>query len=406
MKKIILSAAAVMSMATISSAGDDLGKALKEGKFSVDARVFYFNRDFADSTSTIESLTAGGILKYESADFYGVKAGVAAYSSNRIGGFIDADKGASSGNLEAGTGDNLNFIGEAYLQYNVDKTMVKVGRQQLNTPILNKNDVRTIPTVYEAAIVENKNIANTTIQLGYVVSQTGFGSKFNDFDKNEANWGDSGLASLYVTNNSFKPLKVRAQYIKMISDDYTTGGAKTDIAYTDYKYLDFKYSVPFGKKTYVCAQYLGNDYKDQDDSMVLGAKVGTSFGIVNLAAVYVQVFDNNYKKVASSSVYTDWQQGYGLGPSKAVGAIISAKPMKNLSVMARYVDITPDDYSSNAGANSNNENTADDMTETNFDATYVFNDWSKIRFRYSIVDKRATGGEDRNDFRTIYYIHF
>jgi len=413
MKKIILSVAAVMTMVSVSSAGDDFGASLKAGKFSVDARLFYFNRDF-DSGSSLEALTAGGILKYVSGDFKGFKVGTALYSSNLVGDTTNRDRGIGSALLQknpyntSSYGDNINFVGEAFLQYNFKKNMIKIGRQQLSTPIFNSNDVRDVPTSYEAVILRSKCVANTMIEAGYVVSQTGFGSSYGDFEKVENKWGDNGLAYLYVTNNSIKELKVRAQYVKALSDDFEVGGVTSDILVTDYKYADIKYSLPFGSKTFVSAQFLGNDYNNQDDSMVVGAKAGTSFGIVNVAAVYNQVFDNAYKKIASSSMYTDWQQGYNnFGPSHAYGVIVSAKPMKDLKVMARFVDITGDDYSSDAGANSNKENLKDNFSETNFDATYAFNDWSSLRLRYSIKDQDSKSTlVDRNDFRAIYRIQF
>ena len=99
MKKIILSVAAVMTMVSVSSAGDDFGASLKAGKFSVDARLFYFNRDF-DSGSSLEALTAGGILKYVSGDFKGFKVGTALYSSNLVGDTTNRDRGIGSALLQ------------------------------------------------------------------------------------------------------------------------------------------------------------------------------------------------------------------------------------------------------------------------------------------------------------------
>jgi len=129
--------------------------------------------------------------------------------------------------------------------------MVKIGRQRLDTPIFCGGDSRMIPTSYEAAIVRNKDIANTTIEAGYVVATSGYGSKNNGFEKNESMYGDDGVGYLYVTNTSVKDLKVRAFYGMTISDDYKVAGATKDTVVTDYRYAEVKYNLPFGKDTFI-----------------------------------------------------------------------------------------------------------------------------------------------------------
>jgi len=118
---------------------------------------------------------------------------------------------------------------------------------------------------------------------------------------------------------------------------------------------------------------------------------------------FEQIKDNDFKVDQGGEVYTDYQQGYNsYGPSTAFGAIISAKPIKNLSIAAKAAFISADEYS------DNNVDSSEDFNEYNLDTT---NDWSKVRVRLSMKDQssksaRLHNKSDSTDGRVIYYVKF
>jgi len=376
------------------------GEALKNGTFTARLRAFYFDRSFDEDQTgkaNATALTAGGIIKYESAAYYGFKFGVAHYSSTRLGNIFSQEEGSGTSILGR-SGENLAFLGEAYLQYDIGNTMFKVGRQQLSTPLMQNHDLRILPSVYEAAIIRNKDIPDTMIELGFVDRYTGFTSKENAFlDKKT---GKDGLAYISIANKSIANLSLRGQYIKALTDD---AGRET------YSYIDAKYALPFGTNTYVKAQYGGNTYTVGDDSTLVGAKIGTTVGMFSIAALYDKISDNAFQAFESGPMYSDWQQGYGpYEASTAFGGQLVIKPMSGLSVKFGYVNVESD-----------TSMLLDDFTEFNLDAKYTINDWSKIRVRYSMKDQSDAsealrydgidgngGREDRDDFRIIYYMNF
>ncbi|PHS57259.1 MAG: hypothetical protein COB17_06605 [Sulfurimonas sp.] len=394
--------------------GSSIINALKDGKFSFKTRTFYMIRTFESTATTpskdsAEALTFGGILKYESAAWNNFKVGLAYYGNHSLG-FFDRADGVGTSNLQTGNGnqagDDITFLGEAYLQYNNANTMIKVGRQQLATPLIQNHDLRALPSVYEAAIIRNKDIPNTMIELGYVRAYSGFVSRDSRFNDYNSKWGKDGLAYISFKNTSIDDLSVRGQYIIAIDDQSKSA---TNIAVEDYKYLDAKYNLSFGTKTYLKAQYGGNGYQDADDSTMYGVKVGTSFGILDTALVFNDISNNSFKAVESGPMYTDWQQGYGnYEPSTAIGGQLVFKPMKELSLKVGYVDVS-----------ANEGNLRDDFSEFNFDGKYAINSSSKIRVRYSFKNQTnesenaisgnlngSSGREDRQDFRVIYYLNF
>jgi len=381
------------------------GDALKNGTFTAALRTFYFDRSFDEDKTgkaNATALTFGGILKYESADYYGLKIGMAYYGSQRIGGFFSRAEGSGTSILGR-SGEDLGFLGEAYLQYSMSNTMFKIGRQQLATPLIQNHDLRILPSVYEAAILRNTDIPDTMVELGYVTAYTGFTSKENAFLDFNERWGKDGLAYISVSNKSIQNLSLRGQYVKAIADTDNSGKL---VAIDDYKYIDAKYSLG---DVYLKAQYGGNAYNIGKDSTLLGAKIGTTVGMFHIAALYDKISDNAFKAVESGPMYSDWQQGYGpYEPSTALGGQLIIKPISGLSIKFGYVNVESD-----------TSMLLDDFTEFNLDAKYTINDWSKIRVRYSIKDQSDAsealrydgidgngGREDRDDFRIIYYMNF
>ncbi len=374
--------------------------ALKNGKFTAKLRAFYFDRSFDEDNTGKENataLTAGGIIKYVSGNYHGLSFGLAHYSSTRLGNTFSREEGSGTSILGR-SGENLAFLGEAYLQYDIGNTMIKVGRQQLSTPLMQNHDLRILPSVYEAAIIRNTDIPDTMIEIGFVDQYTGFTSKENDFLDTKT--GTDGLAYISVSNKSIPSLSLRAQYI----DALTNTNARQS-----YTYADAKYSLPFGTNTYVKAQFGMNEYLEGEDSTLLGAKIGTTLGMFSVAALYDKVSDNAFQAFESGPMYSDWQQGYGpYEASTAFGGQIIVKPMSGLSLKVGFVDVQSDTAL-----------LVDDFTELNIDAKYTINDWSKIRVRYSMKDQSdesealrfdaidGNGGrEDRDDFRIIYYMNF
>ncbi len=390
----------VVETPDVSSAAGSFGEALKNGTFTAALRTFYFDRSFDEDKTGQEdarALTFGGIIKYESAAYYGFKFGLAHYSSTRLGNIFTREEGKGTSILGR-DGEDLAFLGEAYLQYDIGNTMLKVGRQQLSTPLIQNHDLRILPSVYEAAIIRNKDIPDTMIEIGFVDRYTGFTSKDNGFTDNKT--GKDGLVYISATNKSIDGLSLRGQYINALTDG---------IERETYSYVDANYALPFGKDTYIKAQFGTNGYNVGEDSTLVGAKVGTTFGMFSVAALYDQISDNAFQAFEAGPMYSDWQQGYGpYEPSTAFGGQVVIKPMAGLSVKLGYVDVQSD-----------TNLLIDDFTEFNLDAKYTINDWSKIRVRYSIKDQSNAsealrydgidgngGREDRDDFRIIYYMNF
>ncbi len=141
------------------------------------SRSFYLHRTFdGTKTNSRSSLSTGGYIGYTSPEFSNFSATIALYGTY---GFDihseDADivgSAAYDPSLYGVGFDNYVFIGQAYINYVHDDTTVKAGRMRLDTPFLGADDARMLPNLFEAAVLKNKSLENTTVMLAHVFRET------------------------------------------------------------------------------------------------------------------------------------------------------------------------------------------------------------------------------------------
>ena len=252
----ILSIAAIAALATSSFAASDIAGAFKEGKASGQIRAMYIGND-VDTGMDSSAFALGGKLAYETAPLYGISAGAAFYTTNDLG-TKDKNDAKVDGSLYDENKKSYTLLGQAYLVGQFAKTTVKVGRQQLDTPLAGSDDVRMVPNLFEAALVINTDLPNTTLIGGYVARMAGWDSwsdrasrsQFQsmsrsalgstvDLNVRGSHIGDNGVYVVAAVNNSVKDLTLQAwDYYAVdvvnavyLQADYKMGVAK-DMALT------------------------------------------------------------------------------------------------------------------------------------------------------------------------------
>ncbi|MFZ2889529.1 OprD family outer membrane porin, partial [Sulfuricurvum sp.] len=123
----------------------------------------------------------GGSLVYKTGYFHGIGATVGFYGTvpmhndNKDGFSATTNYGKAGKDTyhtrADGTEGAMGNFAESYLEYKNGKSNVKVGRQGIDSIMLATNDTKMIPNTFEAAIIENKDIPNTSIRAGYIMSQ-------------------------------------------------------------------------------------------------------------------------------------------------------------------------------------------------------------------------------------------
>jgi len=164
----------VLGLLSSANAAEDLKSMFSEGKVSGQIREFSISRsvdvsDPAKSDYTRDANAIGGHLKFETADYKGLSFGTALYTTN---GFLNDtpkdDYTKVDPTLLGKDNDSYSILGEAYLQYKYANTTFKGGRQKLDTPLAGSDDARMLPNLFEAYVLTNTDIANTTLVVAHV----------------------------------------------------------------------------------------------------------------------------------------------------------------------------------------------------------------------------------------------
>ena len=142
-----------------------LGESLKNGSLNLGLRNYYLDRD-RENLPDSEAWAQGGALDYDSAWWKDrLRIGATLYTTQKLYGPSDKDGTLL---LESGQG-GITVLGEAYLEARlVDDVILKLYRQGLNLPYLNRNDSRMIPNTFEAYTISNTSSERFVYALGQV----------------------------------------------------------------------------------------------------------------------------------------------------------------------------------------------------------------------------------------------
>lgn len=105
----------------------------------------------------------------------------------------------NSGNGLNGTDKNPMWMGEAYFTYKAGKTIAKIGRQELDTPLAFTETWNAAPNTFEAAVLVNQDIPDTTLVAAYVARGNG---NNNDLTVNGRTLNTSGTFTSYHSNSA------------------------------------------------------------------------------------------------------------------------------------------------------------------------------------------------------------
>jgi len=183
-----------------------LAGAFKEGSVTGQFRAYYINKSYSYTTGpeyTRDGLAVGGKMGFITAPVDGITFGTLFYSTNKV----DSTSSMSQRNdatLFGSQDQGYTYIGELYINYKNKNTVVKVGRQRLDTPLVGSDDgSRFLPNLFEAAIIKNSDITDTSITIGQITKiaygtlSSGFGPSANNPSSPPAFLGTQALAYGY-----------------------------------------------------------------------------------------------------------------------------------------------------------------------------------------------------------------
>jgi len=337
MRKIVL--LSVIAATMIMAGGDvkpvepvvETVEAVEEESFgtvSGQLRAFYIDRTYSGILeNNRNSLAFGGWIGYDTAVWNGLSAGVKFYATEGAK-LHDGPRTSASydPSLYGGDFDNYGFIGEAYLNYKMGNTNLKVGRQKLNTPLAGADDARMLPNLFEAAVLSNSDIQDTTLILAQVTKesvgtfgnvygvagplslQSGYGLGYKE--GTSGNFADMGVIALGKGTNT-SGVTVAAAIYKGIEgmNLQAWNYYASDILNALYLSADYGFNASDAVKMKISAQYIGqSDVGDalagEVDSNYWAAKLSTSMGALSGYIAYSQTGDSD--GTMNGGIITPW----------------------------------------------------------------------------------------------------
>lgn len=147
-----------------------------KGTLSGQWRTYYMTTLNYGNLKDFSALASGGKIKYEFLFHKKLEIGAALYNSTNLGIQDLTVPDGTTGKLsryEEGLFNRLDLrndavflLGEIYLKYKLPKHELTIGRMKINTPLVNPEDGRMIPTLVQGLWYRYKTEKEHTIQLG------------------------------------------------------------------------------------------------------------------------------------------------------------------------------------------------------------------------------------------------
>ncbi len=272
-----------------------LGAVIPEDKGIVSGliRLGYVDQDNAASTDTYAT-ALGGILKYETPVWNGLKLGVAGYASEKLHFATGSgDEGKTNLDFLNENGNSFAYIGEAYVDYSANDLTLRIGRQLIDTPLINTDEIRMLPNTYEAALATYCGIEKTTFTAGHVQRWAGYDSGADISKFKKATEGSNGAALIGFTNESIDELAVQGWFYSI---DKMTDAFYADAIY-NVKALDALGLTFMGQYAHFNEDTKADGTLSGTDGNVYGLAVNAQWGMVTLGVAYNEAFNNDGKSV-------------------------------------------------------------------------------------------------------------
>lgn len=169
-----------LAMANETGDGDNVANSLEEmfskGTPSGQIRLGYIRMDSDEpGTKDLDDFAIGGQLKFETASFSGVSIGAAFYTAHSI---TRPDDDEFNDELTS-TDQHYDVLAEAYINYGINNFDLRIGRQQIDTPFADTDDIRMTPHTFEAVTMVFEN-AGFNLIGGYLTTWQGVDAGYHD----------------------------------------------------------------------------------------------------------------------------------------------------------------------------------------------------------------------------------
>jgi len=182
--KVVLNGNMTLKYTKTPKSVNSFNNMFKDGVFYGRFRTNLFNWDWKTENSKQKdnyALGIGGSFIYKSASFKGFSTTAGLYTSQNPSfyrmnsdevGYLKAGKDSLSRDDTSKTSKfGMSVLAQAYVQYDIKKSSLYVGRQLFESVFTKSNDTKMIPNSFDGVTATIKTIPNTTIKFAYLIKQ-------------------------------------------------------------------------------------------------------------------------------------------------------------------------------------------------------------------------------------------
>jgi len=206
------------------------------------------------NNKTFRDGALGGKVHIETASYYGLSFGSSFYSSNALGSSDNRGLVPFRGEVA----HSYAILGEVYVNLKKGNSLLKIGRQEIETPFVQMDDIGIVPNTFEAYVFENRDLFHTTFFLGQIQKMAGVdANKVDTFTKINK---DNNMQVLGISYDGFKNIELNMwlHYLK-------------DAQINKISYLEAIYQVQSNTLEYgIGLQWSEQKYPDEKDAYIYG----------------------------------------------------------------------------------------------------------------------------------------
>ncbi len=238
---------------------------MEHTKGQLRAGYITFSEDGASRTS---AYALAGHVHFNTKRWNAFMVGAEAYTVLNLG--INQNPLNLNGDFFDENGKSFILLSQAYLDWKWCNTEIKLGRQILDTPHADSDDIRMMPNYFEAYTITNTDIDNLTLSAGIIDKMAGWENGVNspDFVDVGETLGVNKIDGIYYASASYEGIKDLS--LSLWYYHYS------DIA--DVVYAEAGYSYTFSKNT-TFTLGLQYDGSHQTGAALLGKQDAQTYGV-------------------------------------------------------------------------------------------------------------------------------
>jgi len=377
----------------IDSEVDKIKKMFTNVKASGELRAVYAA---APATGGAYATAIGGIIKYELAEYRGFNAATAVYTAYKTP-FVSGDGVKFNDEITSSQGNHTD-MSEAYLNYRYDDLNIRIGRQVLDTPLADADDIRMIKNTFEAYTIKYEN-DGLNMMLGFINNWHGTDAGLDD------GWVDAGDKGTHFAGIAYSEgLEFDAWYYNFSSSLIPSENIGNNSAYVD---IGVEYHVNDEILLHMMAQYLYQSEIDNSgiEASIIGALVEVVVSNIGFNLAINQSYKHKGKSsftgIGGGALFTNLDT-MGLDvisvdrDSRAIVAGVSYE-YKNFGCTYAYGDFSGDEDS--IGDNEH-------IIEQDIGASYNLNDEFVVGLIYSLYNDKENSAQDWNRGQVILNYNF